>query len=779
MGEVTAEEVEKFLDSNIGFAKQYYNSHYRGRVISDLLGAKEAAVDFSHYHTVNSVEESEIIFDLLRDFQENLQAEKCTFNVMKKLCFLLRADRMSLFMYRTRNGIAELATRLFNVHKDAVLEECLVMPDSEIVFPLDMGVVGHVAHSKKIANVPNTEEILLWSGSKVFEELTDIERQFHKALYTVRAFLNCDRYSVGLLDMTKQKEFFDVWPVLMGEAPAYSGPRTPDGREINFYKVIDYILHGKEDIKVIPNPPADHWALVSGLPTYVAQNGLICNIMNAPAEDFFAFQKEPLDESGWMIKNVLSMPIVNKKEEIVGVATFYNRKDGKPFDDMDETLMESLTQFLGWSVLNPDTYESMNRLENRKDIFQDIVKYHVRCDNEEIQTILKTREVYGKEPWECEEEELAEILQGELPDAEKYEINKFHFSDLPLTELELVKCGIQMYYELRVVDKFHIPQEALVRFMYSLSKGYRRITYHNWRHGFNVGQTMFSLLVTGKLKRYFTDLEALAMVTAAFCHDIDHRGTNNLYQMKSQNPLAKLHGSSILERHHLEFGKTLLREESLNIFQNLNRRQHEHAIHMMDIAIIATDLALYFKKRTMFQKIVDQSKTYESTQEWTQYMMLEQTRKEIVMAMMMTACDLSAITKPWEVQSKVALLVAAEFWEQGDLERTVLQQNPIPMMDRNKADELPKLQVGFIDFVCTFVYKEFSRFHEEITPMLDGITNNRKEWKALADEYEAKMKALEEEKQKQQAARQAASGTQPGGNPSPGGAPASKSCCIQ
>lgn len=26
---------------------------------------------------------------------------------------------------------------------------------------------------------------------------------------------------------------------------------------------------------------------------------------------------------------------------------------------------------------------------------------------------------------------------------------------------------------------------------------------------------------------------------------------------------------------------------------------------------------------------------------------------------------------------QVALLVAAEFWEQGDLERTVLQQNPI------------------------------------------------------------------------------------------------------
>lgn len=38
--------------------------------------------------------------------------------------------------------------------------------------------------------------------------------------------------------------------------------------------------------------------------------------------------------------------------------------------------------------------------------------------------------------------------------------------------------------------------------------------------------------------------------------------------------------------------------------------------------------------------------------------------------------------------------------------------------------------------------------------MLDGITNNRKEWKALADEHDATMQALEEEKQKQQAAKQ-------------------------
>lgn len=50
--------------------------------------------------------------------------------------------------------------------------------------------------------------------------------------------------------------------------------------------------------------------------------------------------------------------------------------------------LQSLTQFLGWSMLNPDTYDKMNKLENRKDIFQDMVMYHVKCRKDEIQNIL-------------------------------------------------------------------------------------------------------------------------------------------------------------------------------------------------------------------------------------------------------------------------------------------------------------------------------------------------------------------------------------------------------
>lgn len=55
------------------------------------------------------------------------------------------------------------------------------------------------------------------------------------------------------------------------------------------------------------------------------------------------------------------------------------------------TCVQSLTQFLGWSVLNTDTYDKMNKLENRKDIYQDMVLYHVKCRKDEIQNILVSK----------------------------------------------------------------------------------------------------------------------------------------------------------------------------------------------------------------------------------------------------------------------------------------------------------------------------------------------------------------------------------------------------
>lgn len=113
---VDAAAAEKFLDANPQFAKQYYDINFRPKVVSDLLdNNRKVVLDVSKFHDLTMVEESEILFDLMRDIQDNLQMEKSVFNLMKHLSFIMRADCMSLFMYRQRNGVAELATRFLGI----------------------------------------------------------------------------------------------------------------------------------------------------------------------------------------------------------------------------------------------------------------------------------------------------------------------------------------------------------------------------------------------------------------------------------------------------------------------------------------------------------------------------------------------------------------------------------------------------------------------------------------------------------------------------------------
>lgn len=123
---VDAAAAEKYLDDNPQFAKQYYDINFRPKVVSDLLdNNRKFNVDISKFHELSSVEESEILFDLIRDIQDNLQMEKSVFNLMRHLSFLMRADRMSLFMYRQRNGVAELATRLLKISLFLSLKSCI------------------------------------------------------------------------------------------------------------------------------------------------------------------------------------------------------------------------------------------------------------------------------------------------------------------------------------------------------------------------------------------------------------------------------------------------------------------------------------------------------------------------------------------------------------------------------------------------------------------------------------------------------------------------------
>lgn len=50
-------------------------------------------------------------------------------------------------------------------------------------------------------------------------------------------------------------------------------------------------------------------------------------------------------------------------------------------------------------------------------------------------------------------------------------------------------------------------------------------------------------------------------------------------------------------------------------------------------------------------------------------------------------------------------MIYTEFFEQGDLEKETLHIKPIDIMNRDKKEELPSMQVGFIDTICLPVYQ--------------------------------------------------------------------------
>ncbi|GIY87960.1 dual 3',5'-cyclic-AMP and -GMP phosphodiesterase 11 [Caerostris extrusa] len=133
------------------------------------------------------------------------------------------------------------------------------------------------------------------------------------------------------------------------------------------------------------------------------------------------------------------------------------------------------------------------------------------------------------------------------------------------------------------------------------------------------------------------------------------------------------------------------------ILSHLSSQEYMNVVHFLKSAILATDLTVYYK------------------------------------AMLMTACDIAGITKPWKVQRKIAVLISNEFFEQGDVEKQ-LKMEPTDMMNRDKKDMLPLMQVAFIDSICLPLYEGFAMISDKLGPLLKGVKENRAQWLKLAEE---------------------------------------------
>jgi len=103
---------------------------------------------------VNKSEEP-LILKLAREMEKTSNAEQFCFKALKHVCFLLEAERCSF--YRIRNSIKneemELTARLLDVTPNSSFENVLTDFTTEVILPLNRGILGHVARSKRPLNI--------------------------------------------------------------------------------------------------------------------------------------------------------------------------------------------------------------------------------------------------------------------------------------------------------------------------------------------------------------------------------------------------------------------------------------------------------------------------------------------------------------------------------------------------------------------------------------------------------------------------------------------------
>ncbi|VDP13464.1 unnamed protein product [Onchocerca flexuosa] len=417
-----------------------------------------------------------------------------------------------------------------------------------------------------------------------------------------------------------------------------------------------------------------------------------------------AFYPKVDERTGFITRNILCFPIKNSSGRItgnlVGVAELCN-KIGKPaFTKHDEQIAMTFAVYCAISISHCLLYRKLQEAHRRS---------HLAAE------LLVQSSTLSIAP-----EDLLRLTTGEIPATTSFapDFNHFNFPPRSIGSGDTyVEAALSIFKDLGFVQRFRLQRHTLACFLLMVQKGYRDVPYHNWSHAFAVAHFIYLLLRTETARNALNELESFALYVASLCHDIDHRGTTNAFQVQSRTPLAQLYSSegSVLERHHFAQTISILNMEECNIFVSLNRRQfHSVLDHIRDI-ILATDIANHLQKVLEINQMV--AVGFDSSIKHHRYLLL---------CLMMTSADLSDQTKDFRNSKEIAENIYKEFFSQGDLEKQ-MGNCPLEMMDRDRAC-VPKLQLEFMDTIAVPVFEQLL---PESKSTYESMLFNRKCWLAL------------------------------------------------
>ncbi|XP_059476032.1 cGMP-dependent 3',5'-cyclic phosphodiesterase-like [Neocloeon triangulifer] len=510
---------------------------------------------------------------------------------------------------------------------------------------------------------------LLTVAKNLFTHLDNINELLREIMMEAQKLTNAERCSLFLLDHEHHQlvaNVFDGYPT--------KGENEP-----------------LQEIRIAEN---------QGIAGHVAMTGELLNIKDAYSHPLFY---KGMDETtGFVTRNILCIPIKDEKR-VVGVAQLCNKINGMQFTSSDEEIAVAFSIFCGISIMHSLMYKKVQDAQSRSKLSNELMMYHMKVSADELSR-------------------LAEAMVPSLD--ENFSSYYYVPRDIPVDNTPSIVLA--MFEDLGLSQRWRIGQEVLAKFVLLVKRGYRDPPYHNWMHAFTVTHFAFLLLKNLKVveQGHISELEALALIVSCLCHDLDHRGTTNSFQLTSNSVLAGLYSSegSVMERHHLSQTMCILNTEGCNILQNLNEKEYEKVLELIREIILATDLAQHLRIVAKYCDLV--SAGFDKTNE---------THRKLLLTLMMTCCDLSDQTKKWPVTKRIAVLVYQEFFSQGDLEKA-MGNRPIEMMDREKAC-IPTLQLQFLDDIVLPTYNVLCSLFDEAKPLLEILKFNCACWKKALEIY--------------------------------------------
>ncbi|XP_066902713.1 dual 3',5'-cyclic-AMP and -GMP phosphodiesterase 11A [Halyomorpha halys] len=737
-------------------------------MLSLLIESKVRLPDYGPTHSrsakrevLRTQGERQFFLSIVRDVATELDPKSLSAKVVDNLAVLLDADGASLFLVEGPRGKQTLVSKVFDVHSGVFL-----LPggtdDNEVQVPWGVGVLGHVAETGETVNLQVAcedprfdDEVDRIMGYHTESLLCMAVRNSHDEIIAVAQVINKNPDKDGGHFTNKDEKLFETYLQFVGialtNAQIVETSRQEYERNRNLLEIVHDLFEEQtslekvilkimqraqrllkceraavllvdeqastiEEVKFsklfeLTSPSNGHSTNNrrkievggSGLSGYllavaekVAASGEVLNVAEC-------LEVEP--NPGISLKSLLAMPIRNSNYQIIGVASIINKINGHPFDENDEQLFEAFTIFCGLGIHNTIMYSEVEKAMARQKVTIEVLSYHATATKKEIEALLDLP----------------------VPACDEWNLYSLSFEDFALNEDQMILASVSMFLELGLVKKFNIELETLYRFLMTVKKNYRDVPYHNWKHAFNVAQVMFAILMGCEMKGTFSDLEVLGMFVGCLCHDLDHRGTNNAYQQKAGSALVLLYGTTnTMEHHHFNHAVMILSSESLNIFSSLSADNYSYVMKILKHSILATDLSTYFQNRPKFFSLVEKR----------EYSWGNENHRELLRSVLMTASDIASSCKPWHVQKKVAYLVADEFLKQGDKEKTELKIQPIALMDRERAHELPQLQLKWISDICLPLYESLGKMNPKLNVMTEGARENIKHWSLLASNAE-------------------------------------------